>query len=155
MLDNTTAEPLLGEIVSERVKSELLAAGAWRIVNTDQKPDLSLNGLVSKLKSTPVAFDADQFVTEYQLEVHVDFTLTRAADGSTVWSAPDVVGLADYYVDKNSVSSSRESKERAFRDAGQRLAETVVQHLALLPDAPPAAPSSQAITPSAPAPPPK
>jgi outer membrane lipopolysaccharide assembly protein LptE/RlpB len=139
ILDNTTPEPLLGEIVSKRVKAELLAAGAWRIANTGQRPELVLNGRVSGLKSTPVAFDTDRRATEYQLEIHVDVTLNKTADGSTIWSAPDLVGRADYYVDRNSVALSRESKERAFQDAGQRLAENIVQQLSLLPNAPAAA----------------
>ena len=141
VLANATPEPQLGEIVTEQVKSEMLAAGPWRILNTGQEPQLLLNGNVSRLKETPVAFDADNLATEYQMEIHVDFTLVRSADGSTIWSAPDLIGLADYYVDKNSISLSRESKVRAFHQAGQRLGQSIVQQLELVPDAT-AAPSS-------------
>jgi hypothetical protein len=135
-MDNSTAEPLLGEIVSARLKDQLIAAGHWRIVGTGQTPELLLNGHVTRLKTTPVAFNVDNRATEYQMEVHVNMILTRASDGSTVWSAPDLIGAADYYVDENNVASSREAKERAFRDAGQRLAEEITQQLALLPAAP-------------------
>jgi outer membrane lipopolysaccharide assembly protein LptE/RlpB len=109
------------------------------MANTDQRPELLLNGHVSTLKLTPVAFDANSLATEYRLELHVEVTLTRAADSSTIWSAPDLVGLADYYVDQNSLAASNESKNRAVRDAGQRLAENIVEQLALLPDTSPAA----------------
>jgi len=146
LIDNVTAEPLLGEIVSERLKAQLLAAGPWHLVNPNQQPELVLNGRVSKLRSTPVAFDADGKATEYQLELRVNFVLTRASDGSTLWSAIDMVGFSDYYVDKNSVALSRESKERAFQDVGQRLAENVTQQLSLLPPAPAAPPSEKAGT---------
>jgi hypothetical protein len=139
LFDNTTSEPLLGEIVTERVKSELLAASAWHMTNTDQEPELLLNGRVIKLKLTPVAFDANSLATEYQLEIHTDVTLTRTAGDSIIWSAPDLIGLADYYVDQNNLAASNESKNRAFRDAGQRLAESIAQQLALLPDTSPAA----------------
>ncbi|MBI3620629.1 MAG: hypothetical protein HY208_00375 [Nitrospirae bacterium] len=138
LLDNATAEPLLGEIVSERLKDQLIAAGHWRIVGAGQAPELLLNGHITKLKTTPVAFNADNRVTEYQMDVHLNLILTRVSDGSTVWSVSDLIGSADYYVDENNVASSRESKERAFRDAGQRLAEEITQQLALLPAAPPA-----------------
>jgi len=143
LLDNMTAEPLLGEIVSERLKGELLAAGPWRIVNAGQRPELLLSGRVNMLKSTPVAFDADSKATEYQMEIHVELTLTRTADGSTIWSAPELVGFADFYVDKDNLTTSLESKQRAFQDAGQRVAESAVQQLALQPDALPAGVSPQ------------
>lgn len=142
VLANSTPEPLLGEIVTERVKSELVDAGRWRIANTGQGPEWVLNGTISRLKVNPVAFDADNLATEYLMEIHADFSLVRAADDSTIWSAPDLIGLADFYVDKNSVSSSRESKERAFQDAGQRLAESVVHQLELVPDSPEAVPAA-------------
>jgi outer membrane lipopolysaccharide assembly protein LptE/RlpB len=144
LLDNATAEPLLGEIVSERLNAQLLASGPWRIVGAGQRPELLLNGHVTTLKTTPVAFDADSRATEYQMEIHLNVIVTSASDGSTIWSAPDLIGAADYYVDQNSVAASRESKERAFRDAGQRLAESVVQQLALLPVAPGEASSDRA-----------
>jgi hypothetical protein len=143
LVDNVTAEPLLGEIVSERLKAQLLAAGAWRLVNSNQQPELLLNGRVNKLRVTPVAFDTEGKATEYQLEMRVNFVLTRASDGSTIWSATDMAGFSDYYVDRNNVALSREAKERAFQDAGQRLAENVVQQLILLPAAP-AAPQKKA-----------
>lgn len=139
IFDNSTSEPLLGEIVTERVKAQLLAAVALRMANTNQKPELLLNGHVSKFKLTPVAFDANSLATEYQLELHVKVTLTRTADSSTIWSAPDLVGLADYYVDQNSLAASVESKNRGFQDAGQRLAENIAQQLALLLNASPPA----------------
>jgi hypothetical protein len=143
LMDNSTAEPLLGEIVSARLKDQLIAAGHWRIVDTGQTPELRLNGHVTRLKTTPVAFNVDNRATEYQLEIHLNLVLTRASDGATVWSAPDLIGAADYYVDENNVATSREAKERAFRDAGQRLAEEITQQLALLPAAPPAHTSPQ------------
>jgi outer membrane lipopolysaccharide assembly protein LptE/RlpB len=132
IFDNTTSDPLLGEIVTERVKAQLLATGSWQMANTDQRPELLLNGHVSTLKLTPVAFDANSLATEYRLELHVEVTLTRAADSSTIWSAPDLVSLADYYVDQNNLAASNESMNRAVRDAGQRLAENIVEQLALL-----------------------
>jgi len=139
IFDNTTSDPLLGEIVTERVKAQLLATGSWQMANTDQRPELLLNGHVSTLKLTPVAFDANSLATEYRLELHVEVTLIRAADSSTIWSAPDLVSLADYYVDQNNLAASNESKNRAVRDAGQQLAENIVEQLALLSKTSPAA----------------
>jgi outer membrane lipopolysaccharide assembly protein LptE/RlpB len=138
IFDNTTSDPLLGEIVTERVKAQLLATGSWQMANTDQRPELLLSGHVSTLKLTPVAFDANSLATEYRLELHVEVILTRAADGSTIWSAPDLVSLADYYVDQNNLAASNESRDRAVRDAGQQLAQNIVEQLALLPNTSPA-----------------
>jgi len=145
LFDNSTGEPLLGEIVSERMKAQLLAAGPWRVVGPGQAPELTLIGHVTRLKITPVAFDSDSRATEYQMEVHVNIILTNNSDSATVWSAPDLIGAADYYVDQNNVAASREEKERAFQDAGQRLAEQVSQQLVMLPVGPAETPAAPAV----------
>jgi outer membrane lipopolysaccharide assembly protein LptE/RlpB len=151
-LDNATAEPLLGDIVTRQIKDRLQSAGSWRLVNDDDQPDWRLNGRVTGLEITPMAFDADSLATEYRLELRAQLTLTRPADGAVVWSAPELTGDADYYANRDAAATAR-SKERAFHDAGRRLADEVAQQLALslrdpaaTPAVPPAAPS--AVTPA-------
>ncbi|MEW6324800.1 MAG: LPS assembly lipoprotein LptE [Nitrospirota bacterium] len=130
LFENATAEPLLGELLSRRLKSQLAAAGPWRIVNPDDQPTWLLRGRVTGLRTTPMAFDADSRATEYRTELRVSLTLTRTADGATPWSASEVTGAADYYASRDAIAT-RQSKERSFQDAGQRVADQVAQQLSL------------------------
>lgn len=134
LLDNGTTEPLLGQIVSQRLKRQLEVAGPWRIVNAGDRPDWSLSGRVNGLQVTPMAFDADSRATEYRIELRVSLTLTRAADGAVLWSAPDLRGTADYYASRDAIATRR-SKERSLHDASQHLADMVAQQLSLSLDA--------------------
>ena len=131
LLDNGTTEPLLGEIVSSRLKAQLQAAGPWRIVNASESPELLLNGRVTSLQSVPMAFDADSRATEYRVELRVSLTLTQTADGTVLWSASELVSAADYYASQD-VAATRQSKERSFHDASQRLADQVAQQLSFI-----------------------
>jgi hypothetical protein len=128
LLENDTTEPLLGEIVSHRLKSQLNATAPWRIVNTDDRPEWLLKGRVTGVLVTPMAFDADSQATEYRVELHVNLTLTRTADGSVFWSAPNLISVADYYANLD-VAATRRSKDLSFHDASQRLADLVAEQL--------------------------
>lgn len=129
-LDNNTHEPLLGEILTNRLKRQLLASGAWRIANIGGHPDFTLTGRIDTVKFTPIAFDADGRAAEYGVEVHAVLTLTRSTDGAVIWSIVDFTSAADYYANLD-VTATRQSKERSFEDAGQRFAEQVAQRLTL------------------------
>jgi hypothetical protein len=122
LLDNRTDEPLMSQIVTERLKHQFLASGPWRLVNTDGAPELTLTGRVAAVELTPVSFDVDSRVTEYHLELRVDLALTRSHDGAVLWSIETLTGGADYYVNED-VAATQRSKERSLRDAGQRIAE--------------------------------
>ena len=143
LLENETTEPLLGEIVTRRLKTQLAVAGPWRIVNASDQPAWLLNGRVTGVKTIPMAFDADSRATEYRLELRVDLTLTRTADGAVLWSGRELIGAADYYANRDAIAT-RQAKERSFHDAGQRLADLVAHQLSLSLMAPPSPGASPA-----------
>lgn len=129
LFENRTFEPLLDVRVTERVKSRLVAAGPWRLVNRPGTADLVVRGVVTALGVTPVSFDRSNRVLEQRVTITAQITTDRRSQAAAGPPFQGTVTGTSEYSEIGDTLQIRAAKNRAIEDAGDLLAQDLIARL--------------------------
>jgi len=84
--------------LTQKVRSEFISRGKYKIVPEDKGVDAVLIGEVVAVDSTPVAFDDNRIATRYALIMSARIQLRSLADDKVLWENPNLVFRDEYDV---------------------------------------------------------
>jgi len=125
ILSNATSEPLLEERLSQLISQELLTDHRIRLVNRSKEAHSILKGEITSFGETTLSFDQFQNSLEVRVSVNVNLTLESVQDRKIAWEAQGYQASAEY-ISTNDTAATRVAKDRAIREIGKIIAETIL-----------------------------
>lgn len=126
LFSNTTPEPLLEKQMTQVFK-ETLSRRGWRIEENKKKAMLTLSGRITGFRRTPISLTLLGAAREYRLQIGLEIRLLRPEYGKEE-RLHLLQGFAEYSVQPDA-GRDRIAKERAIREAGQKMAEEITSLL--------------------------
>jgi len=87
-----------GQTLSQRVRSEFIGRGKFKVLPQDSNVDAILKAEINSLTLTPTAFDSNQLATRYAITVVVSVQFIQASDKKVLWQNPNQVFREEYQV---------------------------------------------------------
>ena len=128
MFANQTHEPLLEKDLTDLVISEVARGPVYTPVESLRDSLLSLEGVVNSYVSSAVAYDANDTIVRYLVEVSATVTLREEPSGKVLWKGK--ASAAQEYSADSDKALQRQLEEQARDVALARLAEEISQRLA-------------------------
>jgi outer membrane lipopolysaccharide assembly protein LptE/RlpB len=98
--ENTTSEPNLEIIVTERVVDNLVSDNTLS-VRDEGVADAVLEGKIVSFQNVPFSFNRDLNAEEYRVVITVEATLYSRSLGRPIWEKQVIKGDGAYFVDTN------------------------------------------------------
>ncbi len=117
-LENLTSEPNIGVDLSDGIVREFQEDNTLKVVD-ERDADTLLTGRVMRYGSREVAARQDLTVTEYQVQIAVELTLTVRATGEKIFKRKRFTGTGNYVLNDNDFTESDardEATEEIVRD---------------------------------------
>lgn len=124
-LSNETQEPLLEKRLSHLISKELLSDGRIQLVNRSQNPNTTLKGKITSFKETPLSFNRSLNTLEYRVTLTLNLSLERISPQKILWKGKGIEASAEY-ISSNDILATREAKNRAIRELGKNISETIL-----------------------------
>jgi len=127
---NSTPFYELEQALTERVRSEFIGRGKYKVLPQDTGVDAVLRGEVTGITLTPAAFNDQQQATRYAITMTAKIEFRDLASDKVLWENPALVFREEYEV--TSVGSATDPKAFFGQDANalqrvsQDFARTVV-----------------------------
>jgi hypothetical protein len=128
-LSNNSYEPGLEVMVTEALRREFQRRGGATLVSDAAQADLVLAGTVLELQTTPRSLSSIAFSLEYQVQMQIGLTATRA-DGSAVAVDPNALYEWELYLTSADVEAERKNRDEALRRLAAVIASRVRESLA-------------------------
>jgi hypothetical protein len=95
---NTTSVYQLDSVVTDKVRSELIGRGRYKVLPQETDVDAVLKGEISSVTLTPTAFNDQQQATRYQIVVVAKVEFIDVAGKKTLWQNPGLVVRDEFQV---------------------------------------------------------
>lgn len=128
-LHNNSYEPGLEVLMTEALRREFQRRGGATLVSDPAQADLVLAGSVLQLETTVRSFSSIAFALEYQVQMQLALTATRA-DGSAVVVDPNALFEWELYLTSADVEAGRKNRDEALRRLAAVIASRVRESLA-------------------------
>lgn len=125
ILSNATSEPILEERLSQLISQELVTDHRIRLVNRSKDADSILKGEITSFGETTLSFDQFQNSLEVRVSVNVNLILESVQDRKITWEAQGYQASAEY-ISTPDTAATRVAKDRAIREIGKNIAETIL-----------------------------
>jgi Lipopolysaccharide-assembly len=86
----------IGQTLSQRVRSEFIGRGKYKVLPQDTGVDAILKGQITTITLTPTAFSDTQQATRYVITVTLAVQLVQASDNKVLWQNPSQVFRQEY-----------------------------------------------------------
>jgi hypothetical protein len=93
---NRTPYPEVEQVLTQRVRSELIGRGKYKVLPQEADVDAVLRGTINSLSIMPSAFDQNQQATRYIVTVSVAIQLVETKDNKVLWQNPGQVFREEY-----------------------------------------------------------
>lgn len=117
VFDNETIEYGLGEELTTKVTSAIVADNTLKVVDRDDA-DAFISGKVISYKKSSETYNIEDQVQEYRVDVAVNVSLVRP-NGDVVWEEPQISSFGVYQADT-------ETEDEGKTEALEKLAEIIV-----------------------------
>lgn len=119
---NRTAEPYAENVFRSAFISRFVQEGRFRLASGRGEADVVLRGTVRLLRTTPLAYQANNLAAENRLAVTLELNLDERAGGRTLWSDGAFTATADYTVASTALteSSRKNALSKLANDAAER-----------------------------------
>jgi hypothetical protein len=87
-----------GQTLSQRVRTELIGRGRYKVLPQDAGVDAILRVQLNSVSLTPSGFNASQQATRYVVTVSLAIQFLQASDGKVLWQNPNQVLREEYQV---------------------------------------------------------
>ncbi|MBI3786315.1 MAG: hypothetical protein HY270_23240 [Deltaproteobacteria bacterium] len=95
-IDNRSLEHGIEKSLQFALEREIQIRQQWRLESAANGGDAILSGRIRRVQVRPVAFNADDQATEYELVLILDLTLKRRDDGKVLWQISGWREESDY-----------------------------------------------------------
>jgi hypothetical protein len=93
---NTTSYFAIGQILTDKVRTEFIGRGRYKVVPEAPGADAVLVGTISGLSIVPTAFSPQQQASSYTITVIANIELRDPLKNTVLWSNPNLVVREDY-----------------------------------------------------------
>jgi hypothetical protein len=93
---NRTPYYEVGQVLSQRVRTEFIGRGKYRILPQDTGVDAVLRAQITSITLTPTAFNSSQQATRYAISVSLAVRLVQALDDKVLWENQRLVFREEY-----------------------------------------------------------
>ncbi len=127
---NRTTEIGLETLMANAFINTFAQSNQWRVVTRPEDADLVLEGKVSAIENTSVAyFDITRSLVR-RVTIRVDFQLTRKSSGKVIWKDSQVF-QEDYTVDRN-YQVGEATKAMGIRRGAATLAKRIMDKVMMV-----------------------
>jgi hypothetical protein len=98
LFTNTTAVYQVEQTVTEKVRTEFIGRGKYKILPQDTGVDAVLKGEISGVSVTPTALNEQQQATRYVITVTAKVEFTDVASDKVLWQNPALTVREEYEV---------------------------------------------------------
>ena len=116
VVGNQTLEPALAEQVTKALTDRFIADNTLKVVQ--KNADAALEGEVIGYQDRVFGFDAARQANEYIVIVTVQLTLRDRVKKKEIWSADQVIGRANYFLESSTgggITSEGAARDQAIR----------------------------------------
>jgi hypothetical protein len=93
---NHTPYYAVGQTLSQRVRTELIGRGKYKVLPQATGVDAVLKAQINSITLTPTAFNSSQQAIRYAISVSLGIELVQAADGKVLWQNQNQVFREEY-----------------------------------------------------------
>ena len=122
-LENKTKEANLGAIFVSDLRREFIYRREVEIVS-EKRADASLQGTITSLTVSSLAYDEEARATEYRVTIALDLLLVKQGSNEILWRGDGITGSEEYIADTN-VIVEEGRKNSAIRKIADDLAEEI------------------------------
>jgi hypothetical protein len=84
------------QLVAQRVRSEFIGRGKYKVLPQDTGVDAVLRATINNITLTPSGFNEAQVATRYVIAISVGIQFVHAADNEVLWQNPSLVFREEY-----------------------------------------------------------
>ncbi len=95
---NTTSFYQLDQVLTEKVRSEFIGRGKYKVLPQATGVDAVLNGTITSIGITPATFNQNQQATRYTITVVAKIEFRDLQADKVLWQNPSLVFREDYDV---------------------------------------------------------
>jgi len=95
---NTTTFYQVGQVLTEKVRSEFIGRGRYKVLPQDSGVDAILKGEITSIALTPSTFNQQQQATRYTITVSANIEFRDLHADKVLWQNPGLVFREDYEV---------------------------------------------------------
>jgi hypothetical protein len=131
LFKNRSTEINLETLFANAFTETLSQGRAWRLTHREEDADLVLEGEVSSVEYSSVAFfDIDRSIVR-RVTIRVDLTLKRRSTGKIVWKEREVL-IDDYPIEQRNYLIGEQTKAMGIRRNAVTLSKRVMEKLLLV-----------------------
>lgn len=119
----------LETVMTEKVRSEFISRGKYRIVPETQNVDAVLTGQVTGVNIAPVAFSNQQIASRYTITMSASVELRDTRENKVLWENPSLVFRQDYD-NPNPVNAQQALDPAAFFGQDQNALDRITSEFA-------------------------
>ncbi len=86
----------VGQTLSQRVRTEFIGRGKYKILPQDTGVDAVLKAQINSISLAPSAFNSSQQATRYAISVVLSIQMVQASDGKVLWENQNQVFREEY-----------------------------------------------------------
>lgn len=94
--DNRTPYFEVGQVLTQRVRSEFIGRGKYKVLPQDSNVDAILKAQINNITLTPAGFNETQQATRYLITVSLGIQFIQASDNKVLWQNPSQVFREEY-----------------------------------------------------------
>ncbi len=110
-----------GQTLSQRVRSEFIGRGRYKVLPQESGVDAILRAQLNSVSLTPTGFNDLQQATRYVVMVSLSIQLVQASDGKVLWQNPGQVLREEYQVSSGGTLADPETFFGQASNAVQRM----------------------------------
>jgi hypothetical protein len=111
-----------GQTLSQRVRSEFIGRGRYKVLPQDGGVDAVLRAQLNNVTLTPTGFNDLQQATRYAVTVSMSIQFVQASDGKVLWENPGQMLREEYQVASGGTLADPETFFGQASNAVQRMA---------------------------------
>jgi hypothetical protein len=113
---NRSRQEGLEKALAFAFEREFYERGTLPVREDPSQGDGIITGIIREFKTRPVSFDAQEDALQYQLEITLDVTLRRQADGKVLWQGSRLQAFEEYSVSRQTVVPSSSQFQQGTLD---------------------------------------
>ena len=118
---NNTPYFEFGQTLSQRVRTEFIGRGRYKVLPQDAGVDAILRAQINNVSLTPSGFNDSQQATRYVVTVSLAIQFVQASDGKVLWQNPSQLLREEYQVSSGGEISNPETFFGQASNAVQRM----------------------------------
>jgi hypothetical protein len=84
------------QLVAQRVRSEFIGRGRYKVLPQDTGVDAVLRATINNITLTPSGFNEAQIATRYVISISVGIQFVQTSDNAVLWQNPNLIFREEY-----------------------------------------------------------